>query len=192
MSNEMKDKQNGFSDERNVREATAFYQSEFPAKRQDEAEVTRREFCNFLGVTSAALFAGAVGFAGKATIDARAEEKSSTAKIEGAERMLPGTALNFRYPTEKDTAILVRAIDGSYYAYGQKCTHLSCPVYYESRHGQLECPCHEGSFDIRTGNVIAGPPPRPLDQIELEVKQNGEVWATGRKQMSAPSAVAGG
>ena len=180
MSNEMKDKQNGFSDERNVRAATERYQSEFPAKREGESEVTRREFCNFLGVSSAALFVGAAGFAGKATIDSRAEEKFSAAKIEGAEKMLPGTALNFRYPTEKDTAILVRTVDGSYYAYGRKCTHLSCPVYYEPRHDRLECPCHEGSFDIRTGNVIAGPPPRPLDQIELEVKLNGEVWAKGR------------
>jgi Rieske Fe-S protein len=174
------DKKNSFSDESNVREATAKYQSEFPANREEEADVTRREFCNFLGLTSAALFVGAIGFAGKAVVDARTDEQFQPMRIEGAEMMMPGTALNFRYPTEKDTAILVRATNGSYYAYGQKCTHLSCPVYYEPRRNRLECPCHEGSFEVASGNVIAGPPPRSLDVIALDVRPNGDVFAVGR------------
>ncbi len=103
------------------------------------------------------------------------------AKIESAESLQPGTALNFRYPTDEETAILVRTADGNYYAYGQKCTHLACPVYYEQQHGRLECPCHEGGFDVTTGKVLYGPPPRPLDQIELEVRAGVEVWAVGRK-----------
>jgi Rieske Fe-S protein len=74
----------------------------------------------------------------------------------------------------------VRAADGSYYAYGQKCTHLACPVYYETARSRLECPCHEGSFDAKTGGVLGGPPPRPLDRVELEVR-DGSVWAVGRK-----------
>lgn len=95
--------------------------------------------------------------------------------------LAPSSSLNFRYPTEKDTAILVRAADEQYFAYGQKCTHLSCPVYFEREHGRLECPCHEDGFDVQTGNVLYGPPPRPLDRIELEVRDGGEVWALGRK-----------
>ena len=169
------------SDEQSVRAATAPHQYDFPYDRGEEAQVTRREFCNFLALTSTALFAGAAGFAGKAAMDGHRAPAYPAAKVEGAENLAPGSSLNFRYPTAKDTAILVRAADGQYYAYGQKCTHLSCPVYFEREHGRLECPCHEGSFDVRTGNVIAGPPPRPLDRIELEVRANGEVWATGRK-----------
>jgi len=92
----------------------------------------------------------------------------------------PGTALNFRYPREEDSAILVRATDGNFYAYGQKCTHLSCPVYYSKDHNRLECPCHEGGFDVRDGHVLYGLPPRPLDQIALEIR-GAEVWAIGRK-----------
>lgn len=171
----------GISDERHVRLATAPHQSEFPYDRGEEAEVTRREFCNFLALTSTALFVGAAGFAGKAVLDARREPQFAPARIEGAERMQPGTALNFRYPTEDDTAILVRAADGHYYAYGQQCTHLACPVYYEERRARLECPCHEGGFAVETGRVLYGPPPRPLDRIELEVRANGEVWAKSRK-----------
>jgi len=47
------------SDESDVRAATEPFQAEFPYERDEEAQVTRREFCNFLGLTSAALFAGA-------------------------------------------------------------------------------------------------------------------------------------
>lgn len=169
------------SNESNVRAATAPHQRDFPYDRGEEAQVTRREFCNFLGVTSAALFVGAAGFAVKSAIDARRTQTFAPARIEGAQSLAPGTSLNFRYPTAKDTAILVRAPDGQYYAYGQKCTHLSCPVYYDRGHGRLECPCHEGGFDVQTGHVLQGPPPRPLDLIELEVRAGGEVWAVGRK-----------
>ena len=168
------------SDEMDVRVATGPHQRDFPYDRDEEAQVTRREFCNFLGLTSAALFVGAAGFAAKAAIDARSSETFTPAKIEGAETLVPGTSLNFRYPTEKDSAILVRSLDGSYHAFGQKCTHLSCPVYFERAHQRLECPCHEGAFDARTGDVLYGPPPRALDRLQLEFRANGEVWATGR------------
>src|SRR5262245_21723401 len=168
------------SDESDVRVATAPFQAEFPYERDEEAQVTRREFCNFLGLTSAALFIGAAGFAGKAAIDSRRTETIAATKIEGAEGLMPGTSLNFRYPTERDSAILVRSLDGSYHAFGQKCTHLSCPVYFDRRNQRLECPCHEGAFNAQTGDVLYGPPPRPLDQIEIEARGHGEVWAIGR------------
>ena len=168
------------ADENDVRAATATDQADFPYDRDEEAQVTRREFCNFLGLTSAALFVGATGFAGKAALDARDTETFVAARIEGADILAPGTSLNFRYPTEKDSAILVRSLDGSYHAFGQKCTHLSCPVYFDRSQQRLECPCHEGAFDAQTGNVLHGPPPRPLDVVSLEVRTNGEVWAIGR------------
>ena len=171
------------SDETDVRVATAPYQADFPYERDEEAHVTRREFCNFLGLTSAALFVGAAGFAAKAAIDARESESFAAAPIEGAETLAPNASLNFHYPTERDSAILIRTADGTYHAYGQKCTHLSCPVYYSRDHQRLECPCHEGAFDANTGNVLYGPPPRPLDVIAIEEREC-QVWAIGRKAVS--------
>jgi Rieske Fe-S protein len=171
------------SDETDVRLATAPYQADFPYERDEEAQVTRREFCNFLGLTSAALFVGAAGFAAKAVIDARESEAFAAARIEGAETLAPNASLNFNYPTERDSAILIRTADGAYRAYGQKCTHLSCPVYYSRDHQRLECPCHEGAFDANTGSVLYGPPPRALDAIAVE-ERDGQVWAIGRKAVS--------
>jgi len=168
------------SDEDDVRAATAPFQADFPYDRDEEAQVTRREFCNFLGLTSAALFLGAGGFAAKAALDARKSEAFSAVHIDGAETLAPNSSLNFNYPTVRDSAILIRTSAGAYHAYGQKCTHLSCPVYYSRDHQRLECPCHEGAFDAATGNVLYGPPPRALDAIEVEVR-NGQIWATGRR-----------
>jgi nitrite reductase/ring-hydroxylating ferredoxin subunit len=168
------------NNETDVRAATAPFQADFPYERDEEAQVTRREFCNFLGLTSAALFLGAGGFAAKAALDARKTDSFAPALIAGAAALAPNSSLNFNYPTERDTAILIRTADGSYHAYGQKCTHLSCPVYYSRDHQRLECPCHEGAFDAATGNVLYGPPPRPLDAVAVEVR-GAEVWALGRK-----------
>lgn len=169
------------SDERDVRAATDAQQHDFPYGRGDEAQVTRREFCNFLGLTSAALFVSAAGFAGKAALDAGNVERHEPLMIAGGAALAPGRALNFRYPGEGDSAILVRGEDGRFFAYGQKCPHLACPVYFEVDRGRLECPCHEGGFELETGHVLYGPPPRPLDVIELEMR-DGELWAVGRRR----------
>ena len=59
----------------------------------------------------------------------------------------------FRYPTDDDPAILVRLPGDELHAMSQKCTHLSCVVYYESDTKQMICPCHEGVFDVR-GKVV--------------------------------------
>ena len=168
------------SDETDVRVASAPFQAEFPYERDREAQVTRREFCNFLFLTSSALFVGAAGFAGKAAYDARSPKTFVPAKIDGAMNIEPGSALNFSYPTDEDTAILIRGHDGKYAAFGQKCTHLSCPVHYSKTNDRLECPCHEGGFSSKTGEVLYGPPPRPLDKIELETR-NGEIFAVKRE-----------
>jgi nitrite reductase/ring-hydroxylating ferredoxin subunit len=174
---------NILSDDGDVRAATAPYQAEFPYERDEEADVTRREFCNFLFLTSSALFAASAGFAGKLAYGSTRVEMFEPLKIEGSVGLQPGAAVNFRYPRESDTAILVRARDGNYYAYEQKCTHLTCPVYYSKTDDRLECPCHEGGFDVHTGNVLYGPPPRPLGVIEIETREGGEIWAVGRRSI---------
>src|SRR5687767_7962216 len=105
------------SDDNDVRFATAGYQAEFPYERDDEAQVTRREFCNFLFLTSSALFLASAGFAAKLAYNSADGREFPSVKIDGSAGMQPGSAVNFRYPGENDTAILIRAADGNYYAY---------------------------------------------------------------------------
>ncbi|NIT36014.1 MAG: Rieske 2Fe-2S domain-containing protein [candidate division Zixibacteria bacterium] len=47
------------------------------------------------------------------------------------------------------------------------CTHLGCIVEYDPEK-KIWCPCHAGFFDLR-GNVISGPPPRPLPSYPVAV-----------------------
>lgn len=48
------------------------------------------------------------------------------------------------------------------------CTHLGCRVRWVPDRQQFYCPCHNGVFD-KQGNVVSGPPPRPLDRYELKI-----------------------
>jgi nitrite reductase/ring-hydroxylating ferredoxin subunit len=166
------------SDENEVREAIAPFQKEFPYDRDDEGDVTRREFCNFLFLTSSALLVSGAAVAGKAAYDAREKGALPTMKIEGAETLQLGNSQNFFYPDSDEPAILIRSKDGQYHAFAQKCTHLTCPVYYAKERDRLECPCHEGGFDARTGNVLYGPPPRALDKVKV-LMRGTEVWSVG-------------
>jgi Rieske Fe-S protein len=79
-----------------------------------------------------------------------------------------GSVKLFEYPGPKDQCLLVRTGEDSYVAYSQKCTHLSCAVYYSAKENRLECPCHQGYFSIHDGSVLQGPPTRPLPRVVLD------------------------
>ena len=66
----------------------------------------------------------------------------------------------------------------SYVAYSQKCTHLSCAVFYTRERNRLECPCHQGYFSIADGAVLQGPPQRPLPRVVMEI-EGGQLFAVG-------------
>ena len=48
-----------------------------------------------------------------------------------------------------------------------ECTHLGCNFDWSEPAGLFACPCHGGRFD-RSGRVVGGPPPRPLDRYPLK------------------------
>ncbi len=55
--------------------------------------------------------------------------------------------------------------------YSGQCTHLGCSFAFEKDAHRFQCPCHHGMFDVKTGAVLDGPPPRPLDQLEAKVEK---------------------
>jgi quinol---cytochrome c reductase iron-sulfur subunit, bacillus type len=55
-----------------------------------------------------------------------------------------------------------------YVALSNICTHLGCRVRWIEDRQEYVCPCHNGVFD-KEGNVVSGPPPRPLDRFEVKV-----------------------
>lgn len=58
----------------------------------------------------------------------------------------------------------------NFIAYNGRCTHLGCSYEYEEDKQRFHCPCHHGLFDGKTGAVIGGPPPRPLDTLPVKVE----------------------
>ena len=65
-------------------------------------------------------------------------------------------------------------------AFSQKCTHLGCVVYYEADEDRWHCPCHEGNFDAaHRRRASPARRPRPLGRIDVEVRDDGTIWALG-------------
>ncbi len=149
------------------------WRRDFPYTAAGEEAVTRREFTRFLAAASVAV-AGTGGL-----VSLWASLRSVTAgepvEVVALDDVPVGESHLFAYPTANDPAILMRPDASTLVAFSQKCTHLGCVVYWAPQHQRLECPCHEGVFDLN-GEPVAGPPERPLDRIDLEVR-NGMVWA---------------
>ena len=63
--------------------------------------------------------------------------------------------------------ILVVALgEKRFRAYSAICTHLGCIVKWDPTTRKILCPCHAGVFGP-DGQVISGPPPRPLPPYEV-------------------------
>ena len=61
-------------------------------------------------------------------------------------------------------------------AVSRVCTHLGCLVQYDKENKRLLCPCHAGVYDLE-GNIVSGPPPKPLQKLPLRVE--GETIVIG-------------
>ena len=65
--------------------------------------------------------------------------------------------------------VIVRTGEREVKAISTVCTHLGCTVYWQADKSEFFCPCHQGIFD-KDGNVVSGPPPRPLDTYKVELE----------------------
>ena len=157
-------------------ETTPKWREDFPIQWGADHYVTRREFTKFLVLISGATFLGNGYFVLQRTRESR--EKYASKAIARTDELAAGQVKLFHYPDEDSPALLIRLTNGEYVAYLQRCTHLSCPVHFAAATNRLECPCHNGAFDATTGNVLEGPPPRPLPRILL--RTGGEqIFAEG-------------
>ncbi len=81
---------------------------------------------------------------------------------------LPGTAIRKVF---NGRGILIVRTNSGFTAVDIKCTHQRCNVRWDSQRRVFVCPCHGGLFDAY-GNVISGPPPRPLKRVGVKVLGN--------------------
>jgi nitrite reductase/ring-hydroxylating ferredoxin subunit len=158
------------------RSSAPLWQDEFSVFTADERYVNRRQFTKFLTLTSFAMFAGNLWVLARSIV--RRAPVYPVQPIAALGEVAVGESKTFFYPTAAEPCILVRTAPDSYAAYSQKCTHLSCAVYYEKESNQLACPCHQGYFAVADGAPVQGPPQRALPRVRLENK-GGQLIATG-------------
>jgi Rieske Fe-S protein len=142
------------------------WREEFSVRKEDERYVSRRQLTKFLTLTSLGMFVGNLWILAKGWM--YKGEAFPARAIARVGEIPVGSVKLFEYPGPKDQCLLVRTSEDSYVAYSQKCTHLSCAVYYSAKENRLECPCHQGYFSIHDGSVLQGPPTRPLPRVVLD------------------------
>jgi menaquinol-cytochrome c reductase iron-sulfur subunit len=75
--------------------------------------------------------------------------------------------------TARTAAWLRRESETRFTAFTVHCTHLGCPVRWVADAKLFLCPCHGGVY-YPDGTVSAGPPPKPLPQYPVRVR-DGQV-----------------
>lgn len=153
------------------------WRRDFPIDSGQDDYVSRRELVKFMVLTSGAFVAGQVWLLVKSVFEGSAAAPPAMA-IAGVDELPIGGAKTFEFPAGSPPRLLVRTGPASFVAYDQQCTHLLCPVVPVFEQNRLHCPCHNGWFDLGTGQPVAGPPRRPLPRVTVELR-GATVFATG-------------
>jgi nitrite reductase/ring-hydroxylating ferredoxin subunit len=73
-----------------------------------------------------------------------------------------------------DKEVFLANVGGTYYAIGNRCTHMACMLSDGTLRGEnVTCSCHGSIFEVKTGNVVKGPArkPEPVFRVKVEGDQ---------------------
>ncbi|MCG9129048.1 ubiquinol-cytochrome c reductase iron-sulfur subunit [Candidatus Poribacteria bacterium] len=71
--------------------------------------------------------------------------------------------------TKKRSVYVTDIGNGEWSVFTRICSHLGCLVRWDEGQESFLCPCHGAVFD-KNGAVVAGPPPEPLQKLEVKVE----------------------
>lgn len=151
------------------------------AKNQKPVEVSRRKFLTVFVGSAIAAVAAAVAWSLTgyflSPVFARPAHKTAIAIAKTSEIPI-GIPTYITYEeavcdgwvttTISRGAWIVNKDGKDFVVYDPHCTHLGCAYYWDHGKNIFQCPCHNGQFDIN-GNVLTGPPPRPLDRLPFDI-----------------------
>jgi cytochrome b6-f complex iron-sulfur subunit len=145
-----------------------------PHKDSGQENLSRRKF--FVTAGNAAIGIAALGSLG-VSLDFLAPK----VLLELPRRFVIGVLANMQPNSvifdPEHRLIVFRDKQGYFYALSAVCTHLGCIVEWKEAgipghpEGVIACPCH-GSIFNKTGDVIKGPAPRPLDRFKLYLEDD--------------------
>ena len=82
------------------------------------------------------------------------------------------------YTVPREKVIFVKRNGNRFTVFSSTCSHLGCNVNWYPAINEFICPCHGGVYNA-DGKNIAGPPPRPLTQLQNRIKNNALMVAVG-------------
>lgn len=105
------------------------------------------------------------------------ESKVSSVTVGDLKDLPPGSGKNFKFGSVP--ALVTHTKDGQLHAFIATCTHLGCTAQYRPEKNLIWCACHGGCYDPSTGKNVAGPPPKPLTALKVEVVNDKIVVSKG-------------
>lgn len=131
----------------------------------------RRDFLNILLGTGFIAWLGALFFpVFKYLEPPEVEEvKVSNVKVGAVDDMEKDSGKIIKFGNKP--VIVIRKKNGDYVAFSAVCTHLDCIVQFRKDYNQIYCACHNGRYDLN-GRVASGPPPAPLQQYAVTIKDS--------------------
>ncbi|MFQ5606100.1 MAG: ubiquinol-cytochrome c reductase iron-sulfur subunit [bacterium] len=144
-------------------------------KQEHQENVNRRGFLRrmFMGIGLALSYGAGAVYAIQFLLPRKKQTKYRKLLIASLEELPQNGSKTFRDLSGREM-VLVNTNLGLK-AISTTCTHLGCKAYWEPENDRFFCPCHDGVFDVN-GNVVSGPPPRPLESNPVEVDENNNVF----------------
>lgn len=144
-------------------------------------EISRRQF---LKATGSATAAAGIGLGAATPAQGAAPDAGRTTlpyvpkNIGRVSQLKSNTPLAFTFPDASSPCALIKmgtavprgvGPDKDIVAYSTLCTHMGCPVNYDTRAKTFKCPCHFSIFDPeKAGQMVAGQATENLPAITLE------------------------
>lgn len=151
---------------------------------KDKQKISRRDFLGIAtfsigGLISAIIGIPAIGYIIGPALGAKKEQNwiplGAVSKVEIGKPTL------FKTKVEKRAGWIVNEQELTFYVFTENgrdfiamsnvCTHLGCRVRWVADEEKFFCPCHNAAF-AKNGDVVSGPPPRPLDRFEVKEEDN--------------------
>lgn len=165
-------------------------EKQMPEKSTTEVVVTRRNFMSIATWTIGGLIGVGMVIPGIIYIIGPALRKGETQewiRLGPVSKVEPGTPTLFKFKIQRQSGWIVNEEEISLYVYTEDgrefialsniCTHLGCRVRWIVDQTEFFCPCHNATFN-KKGEVISGPPPRPLDRYDIKV-ENDQLYVLG-------------
>lgn len=152
-----------------------------------EQKLSRRGFLSFATFAIGGIISFIIGIPAISYIffpATKKEEATELIPLGAADKAIAGVPTLFRtkvtqtagwITNERELSFYVLTEDHrNYVALSNICTHLSCRVRWVAEEEKFFCPCHNAVFS-KQGEVVSGPPPRPLDQFNVR-EENGQLF----------------